>query len=69
MTRVTVLVSSVHRGSRPHGCYAFVLPLTHIELRGDTAILRDSVAQRVHSRFERTILYDPSAGATPLPLI
>ncbi len=69
MTRVTVLVSSVHCGSRPHGCYAFVLPPRHIELLGDTAKPRDFVAQRVHSRFEREIVYDPWACTTPIPLI
>lgn len=69
MTPVTVLVSSVHCESRPHGRYAFVLAPRHIELLGDTAKLRDSVAQRVHSRFQREIVYDPSPCATPMLLI
>ena len=68
MTRVTVLVSSAHCGSRPYGCYAFVLPPRHIDLRGDTAKLRDSVAQRAHSRFDREIV-DTRACAMPMPLI
>ena len=69
VTRVTVLVSSVHCGSRPYGCYAFVLPPRHIDLLGDTAKLRDSVAQRVHSRFDRQIVYDTRACTMPMPLI
>jgi hypothetical protein len=59
VTRVTVLVSSAHCGSRSYSCYALVLPPRRIELLGDTAKLRDSVAQRVHSRSERETVHDP----------
>ena len=69
MTRVTALLSSVDCGSPPYGGCALVWATRHIELAGGTAELRDSVARRVLSRFEPEIVYDPSACATPMPLI